>query len=246
MPRTARLRLAGLPLHIVHRGNNRGACFFQEADYRRYLVKLEECVERFDCQVHAYVLMTNHVHLLVSPAVPTAISWFMKRVAQDHAQHVNRTYGRTGAVWENRYYSGFVDSESYLFTCHRYIETNPVRAGMVRHPAEYPWSSFRSNALGYPSSLVRQHCVYGGLGSTPETRQAAYRALFDAALTDHELAFIRAATRGGRAIGSIEFLERLKLQAGRSLAPAKRGRHSRQELEIGELGTVEMGTVPLF
>ena len=238
MPRTARLRLAGLPLHIVHRGNNRGACFFQEADYRRYLTKLQECTYRFDCQVHAYVLMTNHVHLLVSPAVPTAISWFMKRVAQDHAQHVNRTYGRTGAVWENRYYSSFVDSESYLLRCHRYIESNPVRAAMVRHPAEYPWSSFRANAFGYPDGLLTQHCVYGGLGSTPETRQTAYRALFDTALTDHELAIIRAATRGGRAIGSIEFLERLRLQLGRSVAPTTGGRPREEEPETG--------TVPMF
>ena len=229
-------------MHIVHRGNNRHACFFRDADYRRYLAKLQECAQRFDCQVHAYVLMTNHVHLLVSPGVPTAISWFMKRVAQDHAQHVNRTYGRSGAVSENRYYSSFVDSDSYLFRCHRYIETNPVRAAMVRHPAEYPWSSFPSNALGYPNALLTQHSLYGGLGTTPEARQAAYRALFDIPLTELELDTIRAATRGGRAVGSIEFLERLKAQVGRSLTPAHLGRHREQQTEERP----QEGTVPGF
>ena len=238
MPRSARLRIPGLPLHIVHRGNNRAPCFFREADYGRYMAKLGESAKRFDCEVHAYVLMTNHVHLLVSPAVPTAISWFMKRVAQDHAQYVNRTYVRTGAVWENRYYASVVDSESYLMRCHHYIECNPVRAAMVRHPAEYPWSSFRTNALGYPSALVTNHFVYAGLGSTPERRQAAYRGLFDTALTEHELHVIRAATRGGRAVGSVEFLERLKQQLGRSVEPSSRGRP--REEQPGP------GSVPLF
>jgi len=229
-------------MHIVHRGNNHGACFFQEADHRRYLARLEECAKRFDCGVHAYVLMTNHVHLLVSPALPTAISWFMKRLAQDHAQYVNRTYRRTGAVWENRYYSSFVDSDSYLLRCYRYIESNPLRAGMVRHPAEYAWSSFRSNALGYPSSALTEHGVYTSLGSTPETRQAAYRALFDIPLAEHELEIIRAATRGGRAVGSIEFLEKLQREVGRCVVPSSRGRR-REEEPGAEPG---MGTVPMF
>ena len=238
MPRHARLRIAGLPLHVVHRGNNREPCFFRESDYGRYLAKLEECAERFDCQVHAYVLMTNHVHLLVSPAAPAAISWFMKRVAQDHAQYVNGSYRRTGALWENRYYGCYVDSDSYLLKCHRYIESNPVRAAMVRHPAEYAWSSFRANALGYPSRLLKQHCVYTGLGASDEARQAAYRGLFDVPLSDQELETIRAATRAGRAAGSVEFLQRLKTELGHSVAPSARGRHREKEP-----GT---GTVPMF
>jgi putative transposase len=224
MPRRARLRIAGLPLHIVHRGNNRGSCFFHESDYRRYLAKLAECAKRFDCQVHAYVLMTNHVHLLATPAEPAAISWFMKRLAQDHAQHVNRTYGRTGAVWENRYYSSFVDSESYLLRCYRYIESNPLRADMVRHPAEYAWSSFPANALGYPSAFLTPHSIYLGIDTKPETRQAAYRALFDNPLSANDLETIRAATRGGRAMGSGEFLQGLKQQLGQHVGTKARGR----------------------
>ena len=204
MPRTARLRIHGLPLHILHRGNNRGPCFLGHADHGRYLERLHESAQRFDCRIHAYVLMTNHIHLLVSPGPDDASSWFMKRVQQDHAQYMNRTYGRTGSLWENRYYASIVDSDLYFVRTHRYIEMNPVRAAMVRHPAEYTWSSFRANAFGYPNPLISPHCVYEGLGSTPERRQTAYRQLFEIPLSEHELESIRAATRGGHAIGAME------------------------------------------
>jgi putative transposase len=206
MPRSARLRIPGLPLHLLHRGNNRVACFFQNADYGRYLQRLQESAQRFDCRIHAYVLMTNHVHLLVSPGEPEAVSWFMKRVEQDHAQYMNRTYGRTGSLWENRYYSSFVDSDLYLLRCHRYIELNPVRASMVRHPAEYTWSSFRANALGYPNPLLTPHGVYEALGSTAQRQQTAYRQLFEIPMHEHEVDAIRAATRGGRTIGSMDLV----------------------------------------
>ena len=237
MPRGPRLRLPGLPLHIVHRGNNRGLCFFREAHFGRYLERLQESATRFDCRVHAYVLMTNHVHLLVTPRDPQGISALMKRIAQDHAQYINRTCSRSGPFWEGRYYASFVDSETYFLRCHKYIEMNPVRAGLVHHPAEYRWSSFRTNALGYPSAFLSNHEVYEGLGSSPPRRQAAYRAFFEVPLTGDELECIRAATRSGRAVGSVEFLERVKAQANRPVIVAARGRPAST--------SEEKGTVPI-
>ena len=224
MPRSARIRIPGLPLHIVHRGHNRMRCFFRDRHFRRYLEVLEESAARYSCDVHAFVLMPNHVHLLVSPAEPCAISWFMKRVAQDHAQHINRTCGRTGALWEGRYYASYVDCDTYLLRCYRYIELNPVRAGMVNHPAEYPWSSFRANALGYPVAFLREHPVYLSMDATPERRMRAYRTLFDIPLTENEIELIRGATRSCRAIGSASFVERLEKELGRPIALTGRGK----------------------
>jgi putative transposase len=224
MPRTARLRIPGLPLHIVHRGHNRKPCFFRDADYLRYLRMLEQSSQQFECEVHAFVLMTNHVHLLVSPREASSISWFMKRVAQEHAQYINKALVRSGALWEGRYYSSHVDCDSYLLSCYRYIESNPVRAAIAMHPAEYAWSSFRSNALGYPSSLIRPHDVYRSLGSSEQARLEAYRRLFDCSVSDAELDAIRAATRRCRVLGSPDFLQRLESEVGRSVAGSPHGR----------------------
>src|SRR5687767_15360886 len=113
MPRRARLRLAGVPLHIVHRGNNRSACFLSDADYRFYLTHLEALAWRFACSVHAYVLMTNHVHLLVTPSEADSASLLMKHLAQRYVQYVNRIYRRSGTMWEGRFKSSLVQTESY-------------------------------------------------------------------------------------------------------------------------------------
>ena len=146
MPRRARLRLAGYPVHIVHRGNNRAACFRDDTDYRVYLVLLCQHSQEFDCAVHAYVLMTNHVHMLVTPQRADGTSFMMKQVAQRYVHYFNKKYGRTGTLWDSRYKSSIVDERRYLLCCYRYIELNPVRAGMVQHPAEYVWSSYGCNA----------------------------------------------------------------------------------------------------
>lgn len=144
MPRRPRLALPGIPLHLIQRGNNRQACFFAEDDYRIYLDWLTEYASKSGCRVHAYVLMTNHVHLLVSADSTTAPGALMKALGQRYVQYVNRTYLRSGTLWEGRYRSCPVDQEAYLLACQRYIELNPVRAAMVRHPADYPWSSYEN------------------------------------------------------------------------------------------------------
>jgi putative transposase len=148
MPRRARLSLPGIPWHIIQRGNNRAACFHAEEDYRLYLDYLKEFSAKFDCAVHAYVLMTNHVHLLLTPEHIDSAALLMKHLGQRYVQYVNRTYKRSGTLWEGRFRSCLTQSEQYVLACHRYIELNPVRAGMVKKPQDYPWSSYSANALG--------------------------------------------------------------------------------------------------
>jgi len=140
MPRRARLAVAGIPWHIIQRGNNRSACFYSDQDYLRYLDTLKEQAVKYGCQIHAYVLMINHVHLLLTPEKEQSASLFMKHLGQRYVQYINRTYKRSGTLWEGRFRSCLTQSEDYVLACYRYIELNPVRANMVGHPRNYPWS----------------------------------------------------------------------------------------------------------
>ena len=142
MPRRPRLTFSGLPLHLIQRGNNRQACFFADEDYRFYLECLAEYARPNGCRIHAYVLMTNHVHLLISPERAESPGCLMKALGQRYVQYVNRQNRRSGSLWEGRFRSCLIQEDAYLLTCQRYIEQNPVRADMVAHPGEYPWSSF--------------------------------------------------------------------------------------------------------
>jgi putative transposase len=160
MPRHARLRLPGYPLHVIQRGHNRGRCFRVDNDFATYLGLLEESCSLYPCDVHAYVLMPNHIHLLLTPEQPENVSRAMRRLGQRYVQHFNRAHGRTGAMWEGRFKSIPVDSHLYLLKCQRYIEQNPTRAGLVAHPRDYPWSSYRYNADRWPSTLVKPHSLY--------------------------------------------------------------------------------------
>lgn len=168
MPRRARLSVPGIAWHIIQRGNNRSSCFYADDDYRRYLYLLQEQARDHGCRVHAYVLMTNHVHLLVTPARADSVSLMMKHLGQRYVQYINRTYRRTGTLWEGRFRSCLAQDEGYALACYRYIELNPVRAGMVEHPAEYPWSSYRANAQGERNVVIMPHepvCYAGGFNS---------------------------------------------------------------------------------
>jgi len=178
MPRRPRLTLPNVPLHLIQRGNNRQACFVADEDYRNYLDWLREYADKAGCRIHAYVLMTNHVHLLVSAERGSASGEMMKALGQRYVQYFNKTYRRSGTLWEGRYRSCPTEAETYLLACQRYIELNPVRAAMVEHPADYRWSSYRANAQGEASPLVSLHEVYLSLGSDAESRQSAYRELF--------------------------------------------------------------------
>jgi len=228
MPRHARFRIDGYPLHIIQRGNNRSACFVDDLDRILYLSLLEEFREEHECKVHAFVLMTNHVHLLLTPAVAVKASHFMKDVAQRYAQHFNRKYKRTGSLWEGRFRSSIVDS-GYVLRCQRYIELNPVRAGMVPHPAFHPWSSYHANAEGLASNLVRPHGQYFLLGDDDCSRRASYREFLTDDFPQAETERIRRACRGGFALGSEAFMERLESILGRSAGRTRRDRVSARE-----------------
>lgn len=227
MPRRPRLALPNVPLHIIQRGNNRQACFFAEEDYRFYLDWLREYADKAGCRIHAYVLMTNHVHLLISAERPESPGALMKALGQRYVQYVNRTYRRSGTLWEGRFRSCLTQEDGYLLTCQRYIELNPVRADMVEHPAEYRWSSYLGNAQGEPDELLKPHAMYLALGRDKASRAAAYRELFRYALEPGLVDEIRRATNGNYALGNATFAAQVAAALGRRATPGKSGRPRR-------------------
>lgn len=224
MPRRPRLATANIPLHIIQRGNNRQACFFADEDYRCYLEWLQEYSHMGGCAIHAYVLMTNHVHLLLTPSEAPSTGMLMKRLGQRYVQYVNRVYKRSGTLWEGRYRSCVVQEEPYLLACQRYIELNPVRATMVETPEQYRWSSYCANALGEDSPLITPHPLYQALGGAPDSRQQAYRELFRHHLDPGMIDMIRKATNGNFALGSDRFSDQIADALGRRVVPGKPGR----------------------
>jgi putative transposase len=185
------------PQHVIQRGNNREPTFAAAADYQFYLDVLREASERHGLQIHAYVLMTNHVHLLATPESPSSLPKTLQSLGRRYVQYFNYTYGRTGTLWEGRYRATVIDTERYLLTCMRYVELNPVRAGMVTRPGEYRWSSYHRNGDGASDPLVGDHDLYRRLGRTIEQRCAAYRRLFRSQLPKADLEAIREATHSG-------------------------------------------------
>jgi putative transposase len=224
MPRRARLSLAGIPWHIIQRGNNRSECFFAEQDYRLYLQFLQELARRFDCAVHSYVLMTNHVHLLLTPACKNSAALLMKHLGQRYVQHVNRTYRRSGTLWEGRFRSCLTQSENYVLACYRYIELNPVRAGMVGQPDAYRWTSYPANALGRTDGLITPHDEYMRLGQHEEARREAYRGLFKAHSNAETIKTIREATNGNIALGESRFQKEVEGALDRRARHGRPGR----------------------
>lgn len=224
MPRRARLSIAGVPWHIIQRGNNRSACFFAERDYRLYLQFLQELARRFDCAVHSYVLMTNHVHLLLTPEWKNSAALLMKHLGQRYVQYVNRTYGRSGTLWEGRFRSCLTQSEDYVLACYRYIELNPVRAGMVGQPDAYRWTSYPANALGRIDGLITPHDEYMRLGQHEEARREAYRGLFKAHLNAEMVNTIRQATNGNLALGESRFQKEVERALDRRARHGRPGR----------------------
>jgi len=224
MPRRCRVHLDEVPLHIVQRGHNREPCFFAEADYGIYLHWLAAALRDAQCALHAYALMTNHVHLLVTPRRAVLVPKLLIALGRRYVQHINTTYHRTGTLWESRYKSSLIDAASYLLTCMRYIELNPVCAGMVRDPADYRWTSYRANGLGRSDRLLTPHAVYAGLGHDDLARQAAYRELFRHELDREVVSDIRRALDRGNPLGNQRFREALERALGRACLARPRGR----------------------
>lgn len=223
MARLPRYGLPGQPQHVIQRGNNREPIFFSDADYLFFLECLKAGCEKYRCDIHAYVLMTNHVHLLVSPQDEGGISKLMQSVGRRYVQYVNFTIRRTGSLWEGRYRATPIDTEGYLLTCYRYIELNPVRANMVDHPRQYRWSSYAHHALEKPDPLIRDHELYLALGKTPGERVHAYRALFRAKLDEATLDSIRGSLHRGWVLGSERFRKKIEAISQRRTAPLPRG-----------------------
>lgn len=224
MPRRARLCLPGIPWHIVQRGNNRLPCFDERADYFVYLNLLEELAPRFHCEVHALVLMTNHIHLLLTPGQPESAGQLMKHLGQRYTQYFNRRCGRVGTLWQGRYHSCLAQTADYVLACYRYIEMNPVRAGMVKRPDEYPWSSYATNALGKSWPLISPQSEYLNLGLDSATRLRAYGALFTRGLTTEMMERIRGATLGNVVLGDKKFAQEVETATGRRSVHGSRGR----------------------
>ena len=230
MPRRARLSIAGVPWHIVQRGNNRAVCFHAEGDYRRYLEDLAEQSKRFGCTVHAYVLMTNHVHLLLTPQAADSAGLLMKHLGQRYVQYVNRDCRRHSAGRALAFFrSCLTQSGGYALACYRYIELNPVRAAMVRHPRDYRWSSFHANGDGKTDTLVTPHEQYLGLAREAEARRENYRALFRAHLDPEVIAKIRTATNGNVVLGNKRFEEQIEKMLKRRVTLGRAGRPKRAE-----------------
>lgn len=223
MPRRNRVIVAGTALHIVQRGHNRGPTFRFPEEFARYRDVLQEAGHRFSCALHAYVLMSNHVHLLITPNDVSGPARMMQLVGRRYVPWINGRYRRSGTLWDGRYWSSVVDGGRYLWACIRYIERNPVRAGMVDHPAAYPWSSHRCNAFGESDSLISPHALYLSLGATADVRQAAYRALFRDDDEPAQLAVVRSALRRGLVLGDHEFVAGVDAVLGRATTPLKHG-----------------------
>ena len=223
MPRLPRFVLPGHPQHVIQRGNNRCPIFIAEEDYGCFRHHLLEACQRHQCLIHAYILMTNHVHMIMTPQKEDSIAKVLQSVGRRYVQYFNVTYQRTGTLWEGRYKATLIDTEQYLLTCYRYIELNPVRANMVPHPSEYPWSSYAANALGKKDPLVTPHALYQALGNLPHQRHAAYRALFQTHIDDKALEEIRQATQKGWVLGNDRFKDDIEHLLKRRTRPLPRG-----------------------
>jgi putative transposase len=224
MARLSRVAPAGVAQHIIQRGNNRQVCFVSEEDMAAYAVWLKKYAKENEVAIHAWVFMTNHVHLLCTPSRSGGISKMMQSLGRSYVRYFNFTYKRSGTLWEGRYKASLVQTEQYLLELYRYIELNPMRANMVSEPGDYGWSSYQCNALGKQSELLTAHEVYLALGKTDEIRRSRYRDLFRAGVDARLLEEIRHGVHRGLAIGHQRFKEQIEALTGQRVSAKKRGR----------------------
>ena len=217
MARLLRVTPRGIPLHIIQRGVNRQNCFILENDYYAYIRWLKEYSIKFKVHIHAWVLMTNHVHLLCTPMLNGSVSSMMQSLGRQYVRYFNHKNSRTGTLWEGRFKSCLVETDRYLFQLYKYIELNPVRAGLAKSPEAYKWSSYHMNALGLYSDLCNPHYLYLSLDSNPEKRREAYRMLFKEDLEQSNIDEIRKSINQGTAVGSKNFKNNTKIMTGINL-----------------------------
>ncbi len=229
MARLPRLFLPGVPQHVIQRGNNRQVCFNSERDLSAYAQWLREAADKFGLSIHAWVFMTNHVHLLVTPEHRDSAPQAMQYLGRIYVRYYNHEYRRSGTLWEGRYRSCLVQTERYLLECQRYIELNPVRAGLVNNPANYHWSSYGFNALGKTSKLCTPHNEYLRLGVSDMERQRAYRELFRYHVDGKLLTIIRESVHQGLVLGNDVFKDQVEANLNRRTRPGLAGRPRKQE-----------------
>lgn len=236
MARMTRLYAPGCSHHIIQRGNNRATCFHEDGDYLRYLELLQIAAHQHGVAIHAFVLMTNHVHLLLTPDASQSCGRMMQSLGRRYVRYFNDRYGRTGTLWEGRYKSTLVDTDTYYFAVSRYIELNPVRANMVPEPADHPWSSYQGNALGCPCPLLTTHRLYQRLGRTDAERQRSYRCMFDQPVPSEMIEVLRYATNRSWVFGSESFRRSIAQTANRPAESSGWGgdrRSGKQETDQG-------------
>jgi putative transposase len=203
-----------MPIHVIQRGNNRQPCFAKNADLAAYANWLAEYTLKFQIDLHAWVFMTNHVHLLLTPQTDDGVSKLMQSLGRQYVRYFNHTYTRTGTLFEGRYKSNLVQQEHYLLSCQCYIELNPVRAGMVKDPGDYRWSSYRAHAFGVNPKMWSPHPIYENLGTNKSEKQLAYRSLFVQTMDTEVVAKIRHCSNTGLVLGTDSFREKVKQLTG--------------------------------
>ena len=232
MARLPRYFIKDQPQHLIQRGNNREIIFVTDDDYVFYIECLFDAAKANGLKIHAYVLMTNHVHILASPTEESSIPKTLHSVGRRYVQYFNYHYDRTGTLWEGRYKATLIDSEDYLLTCMRYIEMNPVRAkDLAKHPKDYPWSSYCYNALGKSNKLITQHNIYTKLGKGEKERLSNYRQLFRQSLSNKILMDIRESTNKGWVLGGSRFKEKVETLTSRRTQPKPKGRPKNDKVE---------------
>ena len=224
MPRHARIVVPNVPVHLIQRGHNRRACFFEERDFEYYLHWLEFFAAKYGCDIHCYVLMNNHVHIAATPHERDSLAHLMKSLNQRFVAYMNKSYKRTGTLWEGRFRSCLILDGEYLLTCMGYIELNPVRAGIVGHPRDYHWSSYRANAEGGENSCIAPHAHYLSLGSDELERRTVYRQLVAGSNQESVVQSIRCATNANHVLGDPSNFTDLAAPLLHRLPPGLRGR----------------------
>ncbi len=224
MARLPRLTLAGYPHHIILRGNNRQAIFMDNADFQRILALLQKYAQEQDVQVHAYVLMSNHLHLLLSPQLDNSVPKMMQAVGRSYVLYFNKRHSRSGTLWEGRYRSALIQTERYFLACMAYIDLNPVRAGMVGQAADYPWSSHGHYIGRQNEAWLSPHPLYWDMGNTPFAREAAYAGLVQSGVDQKQQLALTSSALSGWALGEEGFVKGLQKQTPRRVNPAKAGR----------------------
>ena len=224
MPRKPRFYQADIPAHVYQRGHNKSPVFFDVYDYLEFLRILKKTADALSCAVHAYVLMTNHVHFLLTPSDEKGISLLFQSLGREYVRYINQRYGRCGSLWQGRHKGNVINSSEYFLLCMQYIEMNPVRANMVDHPAKYRWSSFAANALGESNNIIRCHDEYLGLGNNMTSRRKIYRQQFEIPIDKNETQLIQQSLHSGTPVGNEKFQRYIERVTGNKVGTYKRGR----------------------